>query len=217
MTLALMLGMGAYAMQAASTEIRTSGYVRQSTQTHYLTEYGILGAAAHVQGATAGTYQRLMKDPDYRDNLPSSTTRNVAAGRVGAKCPSLTYVPANASDLSLACKLIGSGELAQQWRPLDNSAGTTRTALVPYDATKPLVPGSLGAAPITGDFAIELTDPRDHPPPAGYDVTSSIRFVSFTVTATGVTMPALASTQSVAIYSGQTVETARARITAGPL
>ena len=220
MTLALMLSMGAYAMQAASTEIRTSGYVRQAAQTHYLTEYGILGTAHEVQASRAELYLRLMTDPVLRDHLPLATDpQNVASGRAGARCPSLLHVPASASNLALACRLIPSAQLAQAWGSLASGPSPTApfAAVSPYDPARPTNPGSLGPAPVGGDFTAELTEPTVRDPPPGYDLTSSLCFTSFTVSATGVTYPALSSSYNLAIYAGQTVETARARITAGPI
>ena len=45
MTLAVLASLGMYALASATNEVKTAGYERQSAQSHYLSEYGILGAA----------------------------------------------------------------------------------------------------------------------------------------------------------------------------
>ena len=53
MTLAVLASVGVYALAAAANEVRTSGNERQNTQTHYLAEYGVLGAAHEMTGKRA--------------------------------------------------------------------------------------------------------------------------------------------------------------------
>ncbi len=48
MTLTVLASVGIYALAAASNEVRTSGYERQNTQTHYLASYGVLGIAHEI-------------------------------------------------------------------------------------------------------------------------------------------------------------------------
>jgi hypothetical protein len=45
MTLAVIAAMGVYALQMASTEVKTAGFIRQQLQTQYLSEYGVVAAA----------------------------------------------------------------------------------------------------------------------------------------------------------------------------
>jgi len=44
MTLAVIAMMGIYALQMASTEVKTAGYIRQQLQTQYLSVYGVAAA-----------------------------------------------------------------------------------------------------------------------------------------------------------------------------
>src|SRR5438270_382285 len=84
-------GLSAFALQASSMEIKTAGYERQSSQTHYLSEYGVLAAMQNMTPATAQLYLGLMtKQPD-------------------TGCTSLvgmTYV--NANPISKACRRMGA-------------------------------------------------------------------------------------------------------------
>ena len=50
MTLAVLASVGVYALAAAATEVKTSGNERQNTQTHYLSQYGVLGVAHEMTG-----------------------------------------------------------------------------------------------------------------------------------------------------------------------
>jgi hypothetical protein len=218
MTLAILISMGSFAMRAASSEIRTSGFLRQATQTQYLAEYGVLGAANEVQGAKAQLYVQLMLDPVRRDHLPDPTDpRNVSAGRVGIRCPSISAVPEGASELSLACRRIPSAEFAQSWTALSTAVTTPRQALVQYDVTNPRVPGSLGAAAVVGNFTVELTDPGNAASPPGFDTRLGLCFTEVTATATGLTFPQLGAGKDLAIYTGQTVASSRARLVVGPI
>jgi hypothetical protein len=60
MTLAVLASLGMYALAAATNEVKTAGYERQSAQSHYLSEYGILGAAENVSPVTAQVYLGMM-------------------------------------------------------------------------------------------------------------------------------------------------------------
>src|SRR5580704_11905586 len=53
MTLAVLSTVGAWALQSAALEVRMAGYERQSTQTHYLAEYGVMATMQEVSPTTA--------------------------------------------------------------------------------------------------------------------------------------------------------------------
>ena len=93
MTLAVLASVGVYALAAAATEVRTSGNERQNTQTHYLAEYGVLGAAREMAGSRALFTVKLMKSTTYRDT----------------NCVSLQGVPTDAPPAALACVRLGAG------------------------------------------------------------------------------------------------------------
>ena len=198
MTVAVLATIGLYALRSASVEVRTSGFERQNAQTHYLSEYGVLGATQQVNGTLAQLYLGLMvQQPDKNcQSLP------------GLPPPP----PLTAGPLSMACRRMGSPELSAQ-----NGYGTgwLQPPLVPY--TTSAVPGSLGAVPISGDFYIELTDPAFVQPPAGYDLSLGFCFTRMTVSSTGLTIPILATGLDQATFGSEGLETTRARIIAGPI
>jgi hypothetical protein len=207
MTVSVLAAIGLYALRAASFEVKTSGYERQSAQTHYLAEYGVLGASEEVTSGKAGLYLRLMTDPTSRDNGCLSLA------------PVFTVPGETQSQRSLACRRMGATELGNTWK----NGNAQIQILVPYGGT-PANPGSLGSAPIAGDFFVELTDPSKASPPAGYDTKLNMCFMLMTVSSVGKTVPIVngqtaywGTTPDTGIFSNEGLETARARIVAGPV
>ena len=99
MTIAVLASVGMYALAAAQNEVRTSGNERQNTQTHYLSEYGVIGVTHEMQSSKAAFYMGLMLNPTTIDT----------------PCVSLPTVPNTASILTRACRRLGSAELGQAW------------------------------------------------------------------------------------------------------
>lgn len=199
MTLAVLASLGLYALQAASTEIKTSGYIRQNAQSHYLSEYGMLAGVNAMSGTTGQLYLSMMRTTTQADT----------------QCVSLQGVDmANASNLSKACRVMGSSELASMW-------GTSVTPVVPATSG---VAGSLGPYPLTGDFYVELTDPSMGSAMWGIDTRVGLCFQSFSLLAVGITEPdqAMLLAQGItltptALYGAEGTEMSRARVTAGPM
>ena len=193
MTVAVLASVGVYALAAAAMEVRTSGNERQSTQTHYLAEYGVLTASHEVAASKADFYLRLMQ------NQPDT-------------CISLANVPSTAPAIIRACRRLGSDELSAGWRikPVDAYTGN-----VPY--ANGVAPGSLGAMPIKGDFFVELTEATQARPATRYS--GEFCFVQMTVTSVGLTRPLFPSLSNsdLSSYGSEGVETQRARISAGPV
>ncbi len=196
MTLAVLAALGAYALNSASIEIKTAGYERQNTQTHYLSEYGVLAAMQDISPDRGQVYLDLMTT-----NPDASCT----------SLPGASFVVPN--KLSRACRRMGSVEIAR------GLATTPPVALVPFDKSAPTVPGSLGLIPVDGDFYVELTEPTVAPPPPGMGTQlGGMCFVQMTVTSIGRTLPQIdnASAHTTALFAGAGVETARARVVGGP-
>ncbi len=196
MTTAVLASVGVFALAAAATEVRMSGNERQNTQTHYLSEYGVLGAARELNTTKADMYVRLMKaTPDK-------------------PCVSLPFVPPTASPETLACRRLGSSELGGGWAvPVVNAyAGPA-----PY--TPGFAPGSFGATPMNGDFFVELTEPIQATAPPRYSQDTHFCFDQLTVTSSGLTQPLYPSmaNATTATFGGEGVETQRARIIVGPV
>lgn len=130
MTLAILASLGLYALSAATTETRQSGYERLNLQAHYMSEYSVVAAANSINYDTAQTYVNManQKSDTSCISLPAVSSANSAM---------LT------AETRLACYRIGKNELASTW-------GTSVPAL---PATNPF-----GPYPSTGDFYAELTD-----------------------------------------------------------
>ncbi|CAN5209969.1 hypothetical protein BH09MYX1_BH09MYX1_12430 [soil metagenome] len=198
MTLAVLASIGLYALTSASTEVKTSGYGRQNSQSRYLSEYGVQVGANAMGGTTGQLYVGLMKSTVQRDGA----------------CTSLIGVDVNASSLSKACRRMGAVELANAW-------GTSKTAVEPVAANKA---GSLGFNDMTGDFYVELTDPAPAGAMYGIDTRLGLCYTKITVLAVGITRPdtiALAAKGITlgdrALYGSQGLINSRARVVAGPM
>jgi hypothetical protein len=192
MTLAVLASVGIYALAAAATEVRTSGNERQNTQTHYLAQYGILGAAREMSGSRALFTVRVMKTSTTQDKL----------------CVSLPGVPAGSPQA--ACIRMGSGDLANNgWGPTLSTYGST-TAFA-----NGVPPGSFGSMPMNGDFFVELTEPMQLADPARYSTNVNACFAQLTATSIGFTQPG--SSTPAALFGAEGIETQRARLIAGPL
>jgi hypothetical protein len=199
MTLAVLASVGVYALAAAAAEVRTSGNERQNTQSHYLAEYGVIGAAHEITAGKAQWYLGVMLNSTQRDT----------------PCLALPNVPSTADPTTLACRRLGSVELY-------NSGKWLAPVTVPYTGARPLSstanPGSLGPTLMTGDFFVELTDPSQANSPARYALGLNFCFIGMTVTAGGITQPAFAGvTDPTAAFAGEGIEMQRARFIVGPI
>jgi hypothetical protein len=199
MTLAVLASVGVYALAAAATEVKTSGNERQNTQTHYLAEYGIVGASHEVSATKAQWYlQQMQATPDL--------------------CPlSLPGVPTTADIMVRACWRIGSAEMSKTWLTSTTPVTVKYNGAAPLSATDP--PGSFGAVPMTGDFFVELTEPSQATAPARYGLDLHFCFIDVTATASGITTPVLAgaSDPTTSGFAGEGLEVQRARFMAGPV
>jgi len=197
MTTAVLASVGVYALAAASNEVRTAGNERQNTQTHYLSEYGVLGITHEMVSGKAQFYLGLMlTQPDN-------------------PCVSLPGVASTASPVTRACRRLGSVELGQPW--------TGTTTFVPFGngTTTPayqsgIAPGSFGPIPMNGDFFVELTEPTQAQAPPRYSTDLHFCFIEMTATSSGITQPIIAG-QPTGAYANEGIEVQRARIIAGPV
>ncbi|HEY1693514.1 MAG TPA: hypothetical protein VGG39_15205 [Polyangiaceae bacterium] len=194
MTLAVLGSVGMYALVAAANEVRTAGNERQNTQTHYLSEYGVLGTAHEIVSSKAQFYLGLMlTQPD-------------------TPCVSLPGVPNTAAAMTRACRRLGATELGQAWTgsPITISYGSN----TPY--TSGVAPGSFGPVPMNGDFFVELTEPTQAQAPARYATDLHFCFIELTATSSGITQPVIPGQPS-GVYANEGIEQQRARIMAGPV
>lgn len=72
MLIVMVSAAGVFAAQSTALEVRTSGFVRQSTQTHYVSESGIVASMGRVRGECRAYRQvidqqvRMITSPDPR-------------------------------------------------------------------------------------------------------------------------------------------------------
>lgn len=194
MTLAVLGSVGVYALAASANEVRTSGNERQSTQTHYLSEYGVIGITHEIGASKAQFYLGLMmKNPD-------------------PVCMALPGVPAGAAPITAACRRLGSAELGAQW--VKNQTTLSYGATVPY--TSGIAPGSFGPSPVSGDFFVELTEPLPAQAATRYAKNLNFCFVQMTATSSGITQPVIAG-QPTGVAANEGIEVQRARLIVGPI
>jgi len=206
MTMAVLVSVGVYALAASANETRTAGNERQSTQTHYLADYGIVGAAHEVSSSRAQLFLNQMMSPTYRDQL----------------CTSLPAPPAAFATYPqmLACRRMGAVELGMTWAiPPTQPYNNTTTFTAPYTAAA--TPGSLGPVPMSADFYVELTEPTQYSTPSKYALDLSFCFIEMTASSTGITQPivnpAFGGTLAGSQFGSEGLETERARLVAGPV
>jgi hypothetical protein len=206
MTIAVIGAMGIYALQTASMEVKTAGFVRQQLQTQYLSQFGI-GASAQALAVNPQVYASVMtQQPD-------------------GGCFSLygIWSQPNVTPQAAACHRAGSVELGGQVVP----PGTPAQVLVtPFmgansDATR----GVIGL-PMAPDFFVEVTDPTQRQPPPGYATNSSatVCFLEVTSSTMGLTPTTSIynagdtfNTMGSAGFLSEGFEMARARIMFGPV
>jgi hypothetical protein len=213
MIIAVLGSVGIYALAAASTEVRASGNERQSTQTHYLAQYGMLAAANYVQNDTTLYEQLATANPDW-------------------PCTSLPGVSQSANALLRACFRIEEGDLTSAWGgntpPLvdyggtasstsGSSSGSSTGSSLPLLAPN-MAPGSLGPTPMTARFFVELTSPTQKAAPSRYALDLHFCFHEYTATSVGVTQPVYSqqSSNPWGAYAAQGQEMQRARFLLGP-
>jgi hypothetical protein len=197
MTMAVLASVGIYALSAASLEVKTSGNERQNTQTHYLAEYGVIGAMHELTSTKAQFYMGLMiTNPDTCLSLPGVPP------------------PPTGDPLTRACRRLADTELGQQW-----TAGSITVAYTSAPLTPGASPGSFGATPMAGHFFVELTDPVELSAPSRYATDLNFCFIQLTASSTGITQPwqTIAAADPAAQFTGEGVEMQRARIVAGPV
>ena len=70
MMITVLATVGLFALAAAATELKTAGNERQSTQTHYLAQYGIIAMAHNADGPYATAYLGRMTPTQKCQSLP---------------------------------------------------------------------------------------------------------------------------------------------------
>jgi hypothetical protein len=201
MTLAVLGAVGAWALQSAATEVRTAGYERQNSQTHYLSEYGAFVAMQDVNATLGPIFlTHAYCNPDTCVSAPTSGV-STAPNRMLKAC----------------VRLGTSSDVAAPLASLAGANSTTiGTPIAPYGGDAGTsTPGSLGAIAMQGDFWAELTEPTPLAGGQGNDIQNGLSFFQMTLTTGGITQQRTTSTT--ALYGSEGIELQRVRVVAGPL
>lgn len=199
LVLTMLTGIGLFAARSAMLATEASGYERQMTQTHYLTEYAVLSATSELSSTRREAYVKLM------------------ATQPDPNCTSVKRISDNNWVTNRTCYRFGYKDLENV---LKLQPGNNSFLIAP---TPPTTPGSLGQTLLDPDFVVEMTDLGPATPPvAGTDLTSSgaanVQFVSVTLNATGQIRPyAVGPNVDLAAGRSASVELSRAHLVVGPL
>jgi PilX N-terminal len=169
LVLTMLTAIGIFAVRAATMAAATSGYERENTQNHYVSEYGLHAAITEL-----GTDQRNA----YFEAM--SNGKDTCAATKGLAYADGGVVP---------CYHLYAKDIQGR---LSNTALFT-PASTAADGGSTVVPGSLGPTALDGDFVVEMTDPG----PVGVPVAGSdqggtgpkLRYVQVTLTSTGQVRP----------------------------
>jgi hypothetical protein len=199
LVITLLSALGLFAMRSATLTNLSAGYSRQMTQTHYMSEYAMSLITAELGGSAR---------QNYADEMWSGNHSAKCVGGTTLKNP--TCFPVFYTDIESRVQGYNSANDL-----LEAAGGGSPTSITP---------GSLGPAPLEGDFRAELADIHEAVPPiAGMDLTGSSaspRYYSITMTVTSQVRPQTAATRqecNAAARAAAGVEAARAHVVVGPL
>jgi hypothetical protein len=216
LVLGMLTSVGLFAARAAQVGISNAGRIRQSTQTHFLSEMGVLTALSEFE-----------RDPVVYKNRLSNAAAVPPTSTGKRACTSVPYLNGitNSTTFKPAderCIRIGDDTIqarAQQTIPGLNVV-TARSATGP-------TPGGLGLGETVANFAAEVTDLTEVPVPVtGYSVGSTIttdmRLYRVTVLATGQILPTNSAGAPFALETEESryltsLEQTRAHLVIGPV
>ena len=190
LVITLLTGLGLFAVRSASLANMSSGFSRQLSQTHYVTDYAIAVMVAELsRNATT-----------HAINLTSGND----TGCVGYS--QLTKP---------TCARYGYEDLQQR-----TQASNASLLLLDPPQLNGNQPGSLGPSDVEGDMRIEVTDFHPvWPPLKGNNVNGHMGYAMVTISATGMVRPKQtnAGTWDTKAATAAGVEQARAHVIIGPV
>jgi hypothetical protein len=182
LVLGVLTSVGMFAARGSQLGISNAGRIRQSTQTHFLSEMGVLAALSEFE-----------RDPVvYKNRL--STAAAVPPGSYGKlPCTSVPYldgITTNPSFRPADERCIRIGDDTLQARAQQTIPGLQ----VVTDRAPGPKPGGLGIGDTEANFGAEVTDLTEVAVPvagysAGSTITSDMRLYRVTVLATGQILP----------------------------
>jgi hypothetical protein len=207
LVITLLTGLGVYAVRSAGIANAASGYNRQMTQVHFVSDFAIQSAVAVIAGNPEAAKTMMMRGPDLTGINPDG--KCVAWDDLeDPTCYRLSY-----DDINLAVQTAYS--------PTNPSSSTARL-IHPFAAD---APGSLGRTNVEADMSIEVTDLHPALPvkgmeaAGGADSNVQLKYVYVTVSASGLVRPQQASGGTWDKISGTSAgsELARAHVYMGPV
>lgn len=166
MTLALLALMGVYAISGAAAEVRSSGYVRQATQAHYLSEYAMTATANYVNSTNA--------DFIVNSRLLGATTGPFPPTNDCLSVP--TYTTGQPSAVARACVRFTQQDLEGGY--------ASRPLLTMHSLGQP------GVSSMQGTVFAEFSNPTLTQGPQGFGFDLGLSFARVTVTTGGSVQPA---------------------------
>ncbi len=191
--LTMLMGIGLFAARTAQLSVGASGYDRQMTQTHYITQYGMLAATSELS-VRPSSYVALMAGDVPGFSQPDPT------------CQNGLFNPTNLPNYT--CARIG-------FQDVQAILGAPLLPATPGTA--------LGNGNIEADWLVEMSNLAPVPKPvAGMsqnpEATNDLKFVVVTLTATGQVRPINAGpTGPLTQAASASIETQRARVIVGPI
>jgi hypothetical protein len=215
LVLGMLTSVGLFAARTAQLSISNAGRIRQSTQTHFLSEMGVLAALSEFE-----------RDPVVYKNRLSSASAVPPGSGTKIPCTSVPYLDGITTNPSYKpaderCIRIGDDTLQAR------AQATIPGLRVVTDRDPGPKPGGLGIGDTEANFGAEVTDLTEVPiPVAGYSagstITSDMRLYRVTVLATGQVLPTNAAGTPFALETEESryltsVERTRAHLVVGPV
>ena len=190
LVLTMLTAIGVFAVRAASLSGASSGYERQSAQNQNVAELAMVATVSEL-----GTNRRNQYVSYVRSGKDLCLVNKILDAGVDAGIP---------------CYKVYLSDLVQQ--------GIVPFSTVSSDAGGAV--GSFGAAPVEGDFMVEMSDPG----PAGMPVAGSnqgggqtFSYLQMTLTSTGQVRPIATGPQDIAAASRAGNASSRAYVVVGPV
>jgi hypothetical protein len=188
LTLTMLMGIGLFAARTAQLSIAASGYDRQMTQTHYITQHGVNTATGELSSGKAAAYLKEMSKPTPDPNCSLQA-------QLSQKLPNYTCYRFFYSDLQ---SFVGQPFMPGGGQSTLGNVNVEPDWLIEMSDLAP-------AAPVAG---MDLTS-------AG---ASNLGFRGVTFTATGKVRPVLSGPVPTLQSSASTaIETQRAHLIVGPV
>ncbi len=207
LVIAMLSAVGVFAAKSASLALAQGGYVRQSTQTHYIAEYSVDAALAAISTDVPGYVQQFENFDN--EGIAASTFTDWQQCRNGVTAAS------GSGQENGRCYKFGREGLEERF-----SGGSTPLLAARDIATGD--PGSLGRFDVDANFVVEATDLAQLMAPRAGERTSGapVSYYALTLSAVGDVGPprAVAGSQADQLRTGSTsVEAARIQVTLGPV